>query len=313
MWQALEFSRYICPYEVKDDSLVISISSSGKVARTIEGVIRANQCGAFTVAITSDAESKLAKVSKGKINISIPDSIGLVPGTQSYHASLLSLYVLAMSLGLENGCIDKETFNKLILNLEKAGDSIRSTAEVNISLVKKYVKAYYSEDSTSKVDMIHVLGSGPNWGTAQFASMKFLESAGFDCVPQGIEEWAHSQYFTTRPGVHTILIVPNGESRYRAMEIMEAISVQDGKKIVIGEDDDIELRRSADIYFPIFDFKGFDEDLSPLVFAIPIEILSMFLSEQLGRIGFGFDEKPWLKEENFRQIYHSKIERMREV
>ena len=178
--------------------------------------------------------------------------------------------------------------------------------------IRKYIEVYFKEENPFQVKMFHVLGEGPNWGTAQFAVMKLLEAAGFDSIAQGIEEWAHSQYFTTRPSTHTIVIAPYGESHERALEILGAVTVKDGKKIVIGEETDETLRRAADIYFPIAGLEQTKEEFSPLVYAIPLELLAMHISDYLGRSGFDFENKPWVREENFRQIFGSKIVTLKE-
>lgn len=307
VWQAIEFSRYVCPYEVDESSLVLSVSSSGNVARTAECAVRAGEMGALSIAVTSNPESRLAKLSPEKVYITIPESIAIAPGTQSYCASMLALYSIAVALGEELGTISEQEAAEIFDYISKLGKVMRETVEKSFDLIKKYVNAYWDDECPQKIRMFHVLGSGPNWGTAQFGTMKLLEAAGFDSVPQGIEEWAHSQYFTTRPGTHTLILAPKGESRERALEIMQAVGVMDGKKIVIGEEGDEELERAADIFIPICGMKDIKEEFSPLVYPIPIELLSMHISELVGKPGFEFNEKPWRKTENFRQIYGSKI------
>lgn len=307
VYQALEFSRYICENEVDDKALVLSISASGKVARTAECVIRGKEKGALSVAITSNAGSRLAAVADEKIVINIPNVIGMAPGTQSYAASQLALISFAVALGEELGTISKEQSEEIFEYIRQLGNAMRKTVEKNFDVIKKYVDAYFDENNPQNVKMFHILGSGPNWGTAQFGCMKLLEASGFDSVPQGVEEWAHSQYFTTRIGTHVLVIAPKGQCRDRALEIMQAVSVMDGKKIVIAEEGDEELARGADIVFPICGMENIKEEFTQLLYCIPLEILGFYISEKLGKTGFDFEAKPWRKDENFRQIFGSKI------
>lgn len=307
VWHALELSRYVLPYEADEHTLVLSVSSSGNVARTAECALRAAQVGAMSVAVTSKPESRLAKLASAAICIEIPDSIALAPGTQSYCASMLALYSIAVALGQERGTITEEKAKSLLAGISGLGRVMKQTAEQSYDLIRKYVDAYWDEGNPQKIRMFHILGSGPNWGTAQFGSMKLLEAAGFDSVPQGIEEWAHAQYFTTRPGTHTLVLAAKGESRERALEILQAVTVMDGKKIVIGEEGDEELARAADIFLPICGAADIPEELSPLVYPIPLELMSCYISALTGKAGFEFAEKPWRKQENFRQIYGSRI------
>ncbi|MBQ6559404.1 MAG: SIS domain-containing protein [Erysipelotrichaceae bacterium] len=309
---AMELSRYILPYEVDENSLVVSISASGAVARTAECAIRAGEKGAISIGITTNPKGRLAEVAPDLLSIQLAENLGLAPGTQSYCASLLSLYCLGTALGYLNGTIGDTQVNHIFSYIAETCEAMRKTAEADSSLIRKYIEAYFKESNPFKVDMYHVLAEGPNWGTAQFAVMKLLEAAGFDSIAQGIEEWAHSQYFTTRPSTHTIVIAPKGKCHERALEILGAVTVKDGKKIVIGEENDDELRRAADIYLPIIGMGNIEEEFSPLVYAIPLELLAMHISDHLGRSGFDFENKPWVKEENFRQIFGSRIVTLKE-
>ncbi len=307
VYQAIEFSRYICDYEVDESSLVVCISSSGRVSRTIESAIRAKEKGALTIAVTSQADSALAKAANEKVVISIPDNLGFAPGTKSYCASMLALVCIAAALGESMGTMSKADVKEVFGYISELGAAMKKTVDETNGLIGKYIKAYYAEENAHQIKMFHVLGSGPNWGTAQFGAMKFLEAAGFDSIPQQIEEWAHSQYFTTRPSTHTVVIAPRGESRERAMEILQAVTVMDGKKVVIGEEGDEELERCADVYIPVCGMKNIKEEFSPLLYAIPVELLAMNISACNDVPAFDFDNKPWRRSENFRQIWGSKI------
>lgn len=311
-FQALEFSRYICPAEVDERAVVLSISSSGRVARTIECAIRAKEMNAFSIAVTRNADGPLAKAASEKIIVNIPDVVGIAPGTQSYIGSILAVTCFGIALAREKGVLDENGVKSIFKYIEDLGKAMRLTVEKNYDLTRKYLEAYFAVDHPDHIKMFHFLGSGPNWATAQFATMKFLEASGFDTVPQGVEEWAHSQYFTTKPGTHVIVIAPRGGSRERAIEVLQAVTVMDGKKVVIGEEDDEELARAADIFLPICGMKNIKEEFSALIYPIPLELMAMHLSDMLAREAFEFDKKPWRKEENFRQIFGSKIRSLKD-
>lgn len=310
--QALEFSRYVCPAEVTENAIVLSISSSGKVARTVECAIRAKEKGALSIGVTRAPEGRLAQAADEKIVVNIPDVVGIAPGTQSYIASILAIMTFAIALGEQRGTLTQQGADEIFATIAKLNEAMKLTVKANFELTRKYIAAYAQPKTYAPIDMFHILGSGPNWGTAQFGSMKLLEASGFDSIPQGIEEWAHTQYFTTRPGTHTVVIAPRGESRERAMEVLQAVGVMDGKKIVIGEEHDDELARTADIYLPICGMDNIPEEYSPLIYPIPLELMALHMSEALGVQAFEFEAKPWRKDENFRQIFGSKIRHLGE-
>ncbi len=305
VYQAIEFSRYAYK-EAGEKSLVIAISNSGEVARTIECAVRGKERGALTIGITSDGTSRLAERTNEIINIDIPPVVGLVPGTMSYTGSMLGLTSLAFELGYENGQISKEKQEELLNYLEDVGTMMKKTVSGNYDLIGKYVDEYFNEEE-SKVNIYHVLGSGPNFATAQFGTMKLLEAASCVSIPQGIEEWAHSQYFVTDKNTHVIFISPQGASHDRANEVMQAVSVVDGKVIAIAEENDAETKKYADFIWPIKVENKLREEFSPFIYPIPLEILSVHIADKIGQSAMDFERKPWKKAENFRQIFESEI------
>ena len=79
-----------------------------------------------------------------------------------------------------------------------------------------YVNRYFGPKSGENVRIYHVLGSGNNLGTANFGTMKLLESCGFSSVPCDLEEWAHSHYFAGDKNTHVIVLGAKGRSHFRA-------------------------------------------------------------------------------------------------
>ena len=95
---AMYASRYLIP-RLRDRAarcLVISISVSGEVARTIEALQLAKSVGASTLAFTSNRESTLGKMADGCVWIELPPFNG--PGILSYLASLLMGYAVCAAL-----------------------------------------------------------------------------------------------------------------------------------------------------------------------------------------------------------------------
>ena len=295
---AMEFSRYVCEEKVGEDCLVFSISASGKVSRTVEAAYRAKEKGAMSVAITSTLDSRLAKAANYSFEVNIPNHISLAPGIRSYAASQISLIYLALGLATIKETLTQEEIQKLLKEIHDVGYAIEETVKMNQPLVEKYL-----DENLGKVSIYHVLGSGPNYGTAQFAVMKFLESSGFPSLAVDTEEWAHSHYFVANESTHVVVMGAKGNSYFRSQEILSAPKAVGAKTILVCEEDD-ETQKNADYAFWI---KGKDipEWISPILYPIPIELLCLMMSERLGRKGLDFENKPWLKEENFKQIYSS--------
>lgn len=300
--QALEFSRY--PSEIVDysDTVVIAISNSGEVARTIECALVARSKGALVIGVTRDPESRLARAADEVVEVKLPSSVGVVPGTRSYLGSMLALYAIAVNLGLERGALDacgKANVDSLI-------ESLSVGMEQTVGLSEELIDAYVQQHSIGESAGIHILGSGPNFGTAQFGTMKLVEACAVSSIPQGIEEWAHSQYFVTRPGTQVIFVAAGGNSHDRALEVMRGVKTVGGTVIAIAESNDHKVRGLADFVWPV-EPAAMPEEFSPIIYSIPLELLAYYLAVKLDAAPLDFDGKPDKRDENFRQIFHSKI------
>ena len=108
--EALEFSRYLVGY-VPANSFVFGVSNSGTVSRTIEGVALARERGAWTFAVTVSADNRLAATAETLVKVNAvpnikerPDGTRVVtPGSVTYTASMLGLFVAGIALGEKVG------------------------------------------------------------------------------------------------------------------------------------------------------------------------------------------------------------------
>jgi glucosamine--fructose-6-phosphate aminotransferase (isomerizing) len=220
---AMTFSRY-CSGDLPGDPekiLVVGVSSSGQVSRTIEALDLANNVGALSLAITSRLDSPLANVAARVLHIpkidSANDSPGLVlPGAFSYLASLVSLYLLAIRCSTESGRISKKKEAELILNLGDTSDAIGETIQLCDKVAQKA-----AQDWKQAAQFIYC-GAGPNYGTALFSAAKMIEASGVAATGQDLEEWAHIEYFGRKETVPTIVISAADRDYDRALEILVA-------------------------------------------------------------------------------------------
>jgi glucosamine--fructose-6-phosphate aminotransferase (isomerizing) len=220
---AMQFSRYTVGYlpEPAESNLVLAISASGQVSRTIEALELARPVGAATVALTGNGDSPLAKAAELTLLAAVPplaeDEAGLVvPGLRSYLASLLALYLCAIELGERRGHLSQTKANALRWELSGAADLIEETIALNGETAAQLADAWNDAD-------YHVFcGAGPNYGTALFAAAKLLEASGDPAAGQETEEWAHLEYFGRHTPTPTFLISAGGWDEDRALEVAAA-------------------------------------------------------------------------------------------
>jgi glucosamine--fructose-6-phosphate aminotransferase (isomerizing) len=294
--ESLEFSRYVVDY-APPGSWVVCVSNSGRVSRTVECALFAQQHGLFPIAVTFNEDSPLAKASSVTLPFGYTD-VGFGPGTLSYIASLVSLYTVALRAAELSGKQDNTASANWL-------EAIRQQSEFMAATIASYEpEAAAFGQKCDVLTPVHIIGAGPNYGTALFGMAKMIEAARISAVGQELEEWAHEQYFCTGPGTVTIVIAPLGASIGRAREQLQAVRDMHGTAIAICSPDDSETRRMADVVFPVSGSQN--EMLTPLSYCIPLELFAYHFASSKGLTMLGFDDSTRM-EVNFRQIFGSEI------
>ncbi len=292
--ESLEFSRYAV-HSAPPDALVIAVSNSGRVVRTVECARVASERGIASLGLTYNPASPLADAARMLLAWTYQD-VGFGPGTLSYLASLVGLYAVAVRLGQLNGRLDERQAAGILGAIAASGDDVAATIDAN---------AQPSSEVASRLTgdgLVCILGGGPNYATALFGMAKFIETAAYPAVGQELEEWAHEQYFCTRAGTTTFVLAPSGASVDRAREQLQAVRDMDGQGIAICAADDAATSQLADAVLPVQ--LPSDELLSPLVTPLPLELVALAFAQRLGRTMLGFDDDH-RRAVNFRQIFGS--------
>jgi len=308
--RSLEFSRYVVDY-MPDNSLVFGISNSGLVSRTIEALILARQRNADTIAITGNPDGPLARAADASLIQTVPDmavnwgpydgAVTLVLG--SFIASLLTLYLSGLRIAELRGQLSGSEVASLKQELVNSADIIARTAEHNQKTAYDLARSFWH------LDTFLVLGAGPNYATAMGAAARILVQPNLNGVPQELEEWAHEQYFLTRPNVTPIFVIaPPGNSRDRAVEQIHGARDMGATVIAICDSEDQEIIDLAHWSMPI---QGqMREEFTPLAYIVPSQLFATALHQIKGRPPRipPYDQQR-IKEVDFRLMFHAAIKK----
>ncbi len=207
---SMKAARYLIPCIRSQDGeiLVVGISVSGEVARTIEAIEVASAMGMRTLAISGSAESTLAEIAEKALILSTP-SLQHGPGLLNFLASLLMGYSVAFAL------------SKASIR-EEIDQVLRAFPKV-LAAWQERQEAHGFEFAEQHTDApIVFLGSGPAYGAALFSAAKVIEASGGAAWGQDVEEWAHLEYFCEPPHMPTWLLGARGRSTSREIEVEEA-------------------------------------------------------------------------------------------
>jgi glucosamine 6-phosphate synthetase-like amidotransferase/phosphosugar isomerase protein len=280
--ESLELSRYELEL-APAGSWAICVSNSGKVVRTVEAAAEARRRGLRAIGVTFDADSPLAANADATLAYRYDDP-GFGPGTISYVASLGALYALAVRAA---------ELAQRPVEPDFQADAVSAAFEACSAAAERLAAELVDG---AKVDFV---GGGPSFGTAFFGRAKMIEAAHAPGGAHELEEWAHEEFFCTGPGVTTIVVAPAGGSQDRAVEQLSAIR-EIGARAVAVCPPGSSAAATADVVLPVAGDPP--EELSPLAYCVPLQLLAYHYASTRELTMLGFDDEK-RKALNFRQIF----------
>ena len=286
-WEhALDFARYGVRYHASGTAVVV-VSFSGKTGRTIEAAQQARAFGHLVIALTGAPDSPIAKVADCVLSAEIP-TFGFSPGTSTYTAMLITLLTLAAELGAHvapahvvpgaDGPASADAVSRYAADLKR----LPRLAEETLHLSEGPARA--AAERLAGARMITFLGAGPNEASAKFGAAKLFEGAQQVALATNVEEWAHEQYFITRPGEPVVLVAPSGASSDRAAEILSELNYIEALPVFVGD----QAPPLPALHLPLA--AGIGEELSPVLASIPLSQIGLHLMRLNGKRGYNFPD-----------------------
>jgi fructoselysine-6-P-deglycase FrlB-like protein len=287
---ALDLSRYLARALPKG-SAVVCVSFSGKVGRTTEAAVQARRFGHPVFALTNGHDSQLARASDEVVPLDVV-TLGFSPGTSTYVAMLGSLLRLAALLaelrGRESG------LDRALADLP--GHAAR-TLELCDNLSLDAARVLHDRP------WVTFLGAGPNEATARFGAAKLFEGPQRLAVSTNLEEWAHEEYFVTRPGDPVVLVNPSGAGHDRGTEILSELRYVAAAPVVVS-DAEPEGRVDPELWLPLS--PGVPEELSPVTAALPLSMVGFHLADLAGKRSYNFPDDE-ARTEHYDTIHRATI------
>jgi len=293
--EALELTRYGIRYVPVGlhPPLLLAISYSGEVGRTIEAATTADRFGWHVAALTGRPEGRLARATATPILMDVP-TLGFSPGTSTYVAMIAASLVLARELARARGRHHAaERIGRALADAPRLAGETLALAQEPAAAVAELM---------SRSPITTFLGSGPHRASAEFGAAKLFEGPQRYGVAQQLEEWAHEQYFVSGPATPVVVVAPMGASRDRAGELLAEMAFIGVPSVLVTDEPDDEIARSAAHVLPIA--QGLDEAYTPLLTCLPLALTAYFLAERLGTRSYGFPS-PEHEREHYETIHRA--------
>ncbi len=254
---------------VNIDSTILAVSQSGETADTLAAVTCAQQRAATVLGLTNVIGSTLTRVSRVYVGQQSGPEIG-VAATKTFTSQLSVLAQLALRLSKKRGKISQDEMDYIAERLEKLPNIVETIIQTQEEKIKQIAKKY------KYAKMFFFLGRGISTATAYEGRLKLMEIAYIPSIAFPAGESKHGPISLIEPGFPVVFIcAKDGTYRTLISNIME-MKARGASIITIVEEGDEEIKALSDDYIEVP--KGIPEVLSPIPFAIPLQLLAYYMT-----------------------------------
>lgn len=291
---SFEFLCYEAPRIRPSDRLIV-ISMSGNVDRVVEGVARARSHGAGAFLVTNGDGGRLSPLVDARCSLDIPELAPFLCGTSTYTGTLLALWLLLDGAG-ESADGDADWR----FDLRRATDAVAGLEE-GIATADAFAQGLAETAAASSVSGVRFLSAGPNLASADYGAAKLVELTRIPVWSDDLEEFAHRQYWSMDVGNLVVYLSANSTVATNADPSAAALADL-GVRTVSIETAGCPVRAAAHrLTLP-----DVPEWLSPLLFAIPLQLFAYHLARATG---FDPNTRRHLKDDSVRFRVSRKLTR----
>jgi len=262
-----------CGKSVSIDSTILAVSQSGETADTIAAVSCAQQRAATVLSLTNVIGSTMTRISRVYIGTQAGPEIG-VAATKTFTSQLSVLAQLALKLSKKRGKISQDEMDCLEENLKKMPEDVETIVRTQEEKIKQIAKKY----AASKV--FFFLGRGISTATAFEGRLKLMEIAYIPSIAFPAGESKHGPISLIEEGFPVVFICPRDDTHKTVIGNIMEMKARGAHIISVIEEGDEEIKSLSEDYIEVP--KGIPSVLSPIPFAVPLQLLAYYVSLEKG-------------------------------
>lgn len=254
--------------------VVVAISQSGETADTLACLRAAKEHGFPILSFVNTKESSIYRESNAVIETLSGPEIG-VASTKNYLAQLICLYLFSLHISEKRKIIDQKTLSKKITELRSLPNKIEQILNQEASIIEMAKKF-------SNVSKFIFVGRNLNYPTALEAALKLKEISYIHATGYPAGELKHGPIALVDEHLPVLCIAPKNSASYTKMlSSIEEILARNGNVILLtteGNTDFDHFSKIEKLFIPNFE----DQDLSPMLSIIPLQLLSYHIALNKG-------------------------------
>lgn len=254
-----------------EDTLLIAISQSGETADTLAALREGKRLGAMTLAICNVVESSLARDSDHVIYTHAGPEIG-VASTKTFVTQLVILFLLALRMGRELGCLSHQEGRALIEELVKIPrlmEEILKSSKQVLEIARKYLSAR---------DFLY-LGRGINYPIALEGALKLKEISYIHAEGYPAGEMKHGPIALIDREMPVVVLATRNVVYEKVVSNIEEVRAREGRVIALVFQSDRQiLQKSDDVLF----IPETHPLLTPILLTLPLQLLAYHMADLKG-------------------------------
>ncbi len=258
---ASEF-RYRSPV-LAADTLIVTISQSGETADTLAALKEAKKLGAkYSVAICNVPESSLVRESDLVLMTRAGPEIG-VASTKAFTTQLATLMLLVIAIG-RRFQMTEVLEQKITSELFGLPGKIEKVLQLDDQI--KTLAEQFAEKQHALF-----LGRGTHYPIAMEGALKLKEISYIHAEAYPAGELKHGPLALIDSDMPVITVAPNNSLLEKLKSNMQEVSARGGQLIVFMDE---TLASAADENVQIIKVPQVENEISPIVYTIPLQLLS---------------------------------------
>ncbi|MCX6595501.1 MAG: SIS domain-containing protein [Acidobacteria bacterium] len=241
------------------DTLVIGVSQSGESTDVNFVLERAKEQGAFTIGVTNESESTLARLADQTIQVRAGKEKS-VAATKTYTGQLLAMYLIAWALGADLKLKD----------LEKLPDLAAKALTLEKQVAERCVRYHYMERAV-------VVGRGLNYANAFEMALKLMETCYVVAERFSSADLLHGPIAMVERTFPAFLFAPSGVTWTAVSETLTKLQSLHAETFVISDKSNKEVSK-PDLQLPM----KLNELYTPIPYIIPAQLFAAHLAAEKG-------------------------------
>jgi glutamine---fructose-6-phosphate transaminase (isomerizing) len=267
---ASEFRYREAPLDPKGLTLVIS--QSGETADTLAALRYSRTQGQTIAGVVNVPESTIARESDIVFRTYAGPEIG-VASTKAFSCQLAVLACLAIAAARARNLIPREEEKRLVTALTEVPRHVGSILAEERHIAEVARKIAHSRD-------VLYLGRGMTYPIALEGALKLKEISYIHAEGYAAGELKHGPIALIDENVPVVVIAPRDDLYEKTVSNMEEVAARGGRIVLIS--DDGKLGNEAPWMFERIDVPHADPFISPLLYAIPVQLLAYHAAVFIG-------------------------------